>query len=118
MLGASIYLFPYMNISNFQNFKVAHNWLTSYGIIFYSLTGLAAIPMTLHLLREKKAKTNNFKKVVIVGSIIVAIAYLLFMNSIAMVSGGLVSEDAITGLIQFVGKPVIFFGALIGILAV
>lgn len=118
MVGVSIFLFPRMNIANFQNFKITHNFLMSYGIIFYALSGIAAIPLTFHLLRKKKTDKKNFRKVIIIGSVIVAITYILFMNSIALVSGKLVSEDAISGLVQFVGKPIVYLGSLIGILAV
>lgn len=90
----------------------------SYGIIFYALNGLAAIPLVFNLLREKKEKAVNFKKVLVIGTIIVAVSYLLFMNCIALVSGGRVSQDAISGLVQFVGKPIVAIGAVAGILIV
>jgi len=87
----------------------------SYGVIFDALNGLAAVPLVFSLLREKKAKPVSFKKVIIVGSIIVSVAYLLFMNCIALVSGGKTTQDAISGLVYFVGKPIVILGAVAGI---
>jgi len=112
------YVFPYMNLGNLQNFLFKSDWLMSYGVIFYALNGLAAVPLVFSLLREKKAKPVSFKKVIIVGSIIVSVAYLLFMNCIALVSGGKTTQDAISGLVYFVGKPIVILGAVAGILIV
>jgi len=90
----------------------------SYGVIFYALNGIAAIPLVFHLLRERKAKPVDFRKTIIIGSIIVTVCYLLFMNCIALVSGGKTTQDAISGLLEFVGGPIIALGALAGILIV
>jgi len=114
----AFYIFPHIQISNFQDFSITRNWLMSYGIIFYALNGIAAIPLVFDLLRKRKAKPASFKKVIIIGSLIVTTSYLLFMNAIALVSGGSTTQDAISGLIEFVGGPIVALGALAGILIV
>jgi len=109
------YIFPYINMSNFQNFLFKPNLLMSYGIIFYALNGLAAVPLVFSLLREKKASPKSFRKVIVIGSIIVFVAYFLFMNCIALVSGNKTTQDAISGLVHFAGKPIVILGAVAGI---
>jgi tyrosine-specific transport protein len=96
---------------------LSHNWLyifLPYGVILYALDGLAAIPE----LEDIVAKKRDLKKVIIWGTVIPAIIYLLFTLAVVGVSGDLTSPEALKGLTIFLGNKILLVGALFGILAI
>ncbi|MDP4010570.1 MAG: aromatic amino acid transport family protein [Candidatus Spechtbacteria bacterium] len=104
---------PLVNISNFAHVNWG-NVLVPYGVILFSLGGFQAIPeMSAIFGKEKK----NFKKAVITGILISAFLTFAFAFVVVGISGPSVSEEAIAGLIPFMGKEIVFAGAIFGILA-
>lgn len=86
-----------------------------YGIVFFSLTGGAAIPELRQILKGEERK---IKKVIVYGTIIPAIIYLLFALTVVGVTGQKTTEDAISGLIPYLGQNIVVLGAAFGFLAV
>ncbi len=108
------FIFEKINLFNFSN---RFGWLIPYGVFLYSLNGAVAVPEAINILKRKNLE-HKAKRVIIIGTIIPAIIYLIFILSVLGISGANTSRDAISGLTTFLGKPIIMIGALVGFLAV
>jgi len=93
----------------------ASKFFLPYGVILFSLAGSVAVPSVRQIMIGEERK---IKKVVIWGTIIPAIVYLAFAWIVVGVSGAKTSEEAIKGLIPFLGPEVILIGSVFGILAI
>ncbi len=82
----------------------------------FSLLGLGAIPALLVYFREKKLPFNKIKRVLLWSTLIVVIAYILFVLGISRLSGT-VSEDAVSGLIGNISPTILFFLGIFGIVS-
>ena len=82
----------------------------------FSLLGLGAIPALLVYFREKKLPFNKIKRVLLVSTLVVIIAYLLFILGISWLSGT-VSEDAVSGLIGNISPAILFFLGIFGVVS-
>ena len=111
---SKISIFNYqLAINNYQ--LTINNWFfLPFGVIFGALAGYAVIPEMEEVLRKQRKK---LKKAIIIGTLIPAFVYLIFMLTVVGVSGALTSEEAIIGLIPFFSPVVVKIGALFGILA-
>jgi len=102
---------------DYQHFVLINwsNWLLPYGVVLFALSGSVAVPEMRQVLKgqEKKLKTAIF-----CGSLISAIIYLGFAWAIVGVSGKQTSEDAILGLVPYLGNWVVQIGAVFGALVV
>jgi tyrosine-specific transport protein len=105
---------PFVSLENLKGFNLMKFFLP-YGVIFFSLTGGAAVPELRHILRGQEQK---IKKVIILGTLIPAVIYILFALVVVGTTGEGTSEDAISGLIPYLGQNIIFLGAVFGFLAV
>jgi len=105
---------PHLDISNFKNIDLKYFFLP-YGVIFWALAGGAAIPEIREIL---EADGKKYKKTIILGTIIPAILYFLFMLTVVGISGQATSPEAIKGLTGFLGEGIIILGAVLGFLAV
>lgn len=101
---------------NYQNFIYLdlRNLFFPYGVILFALAGSAAIPEIKDILKEEK----KYKKVIIIGTLIPVILYILFSFAVIGVSGNLVSKEAVLGLGEFLGKGAVIAGSIFGIFAV
>ena len=104
---------PHFDISNLKTINLGYFFLP-YGVILWSLAGGAAIPEIKEVL---KTDGKRYKKVIILGTIIPALLYLLFMFIVVGITGTATSPETIEGLIPFLGKGMIILGAIFGILA-
>lgn len=102
----------YINLDNLKHINI-RNLFFPYGAILYSLAGMAAIPEIKELIRNKK----HYSKAIIIGTLIPAFLYLVFMFSVIGLTGGETSSEAISGLINVLGIKVVFLGSLFGFLA-
>jgi len=114
-----VFLFLYLgfnqiNIDNLKTFNWS-NIFIPYGIILYSLAGMAAIPEIREIFSENNRKF--YKRTIIVGTVIPAILYLVFMGTVIGLTGLNTSDEAIKGLSVLLGEKVVFMGALFGFLA-
>lgn len=111
---------PHLNISNLKTIDLKYFFLP-YGVILWALAGGAAIPEIREILEADpsvgKAGGKKYKKTIILGTIIPAILYSLFMLIVVGITGGATSPEAIEGLVGFLGRGIIFLGAILGFLA-
>ena len=105
---------PSIDISNLKTINLKYFFL-SYGVIFWALGGGSAIPEIKEILRKDGKK---YKKIIILGTVIPAILYFLFMFVVVGITGINTTPEAIDGLANFLGKEVIILGAIFGILAI
>jgi amino acid permease len=87
--------------------------LAFYGPVLFSLSGLAVIPEIEEVVRSKR---KLLIRVVILGTIIPAIVYLVFGLGVFLISGAATTADALSGLVAWSPK-LVKAGAFIGILA-
>ncbi|OQA43892.1 MAG: Tryptophan/tyrosine permease family protein [Parcubacteria group bacterium ADurb.Bin305] len=92
-------------------------WYLPYGVLFYALNGLVAVPEAAALLK-KHSQEKKLKKVIVLGSLIPLIIYIFFIIAVVGVNGVFTSPDAVSGLLQVLGRPIVLLGALLGFLAV
>lgn len=107
---------PDFNLQNFTLFNISHLFLP-YGVILFAFAGWAAIPVMSDILKTSLER-KNYKKIIIIASIIVFILYLLFTLTVIAVSGENTSAEALLGLVPFLGQKIIILGALFGIIAI
>ncbi|MDP3772601.1 MAG: aromatic amino acid transport family protein [bacterium] len=86
-----------------------------YGVLLFALSGGIVVPDVLNFLGGTRRAARH---VLLAGSLIPAFLYLLFAATIVGVAGRAVSEEAIGGLLPFVGPEVVLLGSAIGLLAV
>lgn len=108
--GFSFLHFSPANISGFRWGEV----FLPYGVILFSLAGGAIIPEMAALLGENK---KMLYKSLIVGTVIPAAVYLIFVLAVVGTTGFATSPEALEGLRPLIGKPVFFLGNAIGFLA-
>lgn len=94
------------------------NWskfFVPYGVILYSLAGMASIPEIRKIFH--KEDRIHYKKAIIWGTLIPGILYFIFMITVVGLTGTNTSQEAIGGLSNVLGNKVIFLGAIFGFLA-
>lgn len=94
------------------------NIFLPYGIILFSLAGRVAIPAIINYFQKIKSnsETSYVKKSIILGTIIPAFVYLLFIFGVLGLSGA-VSEDAVSGLIGSVSPFILFLVGIFGLIS-
>lgn len=114
-----IYLLPHVKNNNFNfSFSNKHwSFFLPYGVLFYAINGMVAIPEMINILKKRKL-LNYSKKSITIGIIIVAFCYLIFMLTVSGTSGNTTTIDAISGLKNILGQPIIILGSILGFLAV
>jgi len=103
---------------NLFNFTNHWGWLIPYGVLFFALNGMVAIPEAAKVLEIKGEKKEKLKNVIIIGTLIPAFCYLVFILAVTGASGSLTSLEAIQGLKGILGNGIILLGAMLGFLAV
>lgn len=104
---------PKVNLNNFT--LVNKNFIfLPYGVLLFSLIGWNAVPEIESIL-TKKAK---LKKVILSSLLFVLGFYFLFGFTIGGVSGKFTTDDAFSGLSNFLGEKIMIFAGVFGLLAV
>lgn len=91
-----------------------------YGITLFALAGFSVVP-TLHIILQKamaKGRRPNFPAIVFWGTLIPAFLYALFIVAVVGVNGSATTPDALSGLGGALGNGIVYWGALLGILAI
>lgn len=118
LIGVILFLFlrsiPEIEPINFLGLA-AKNAFLPYGVILFSLAGGAAIPELRDVIGGEGTK---LKKVIVFGTLIPAVLYLIFAVSVVGTSGSGTSQEAFRGLFPWFGSFVMFIGALFGVVAV
>lgn len=114
------FCFPHINPLNFslKATPVKFGWLIPYGVIFFALNGLAAIPEAIKTTSYRQLCPKRLSWAIIIGTLIPAVLYLLFIIGVLGTSGINTTEEAIKGLIPYLGNEIITLGAFLGFLAV
>lgn len=115
---SSVFIILYSALPNINigNYLISQkNFFLPIGLILFALAGLNGITEIRDTLYQKEML---FKKAIKWGTILPAILFLIFIIAVFGVSGANTSDDAIRGLIPFLGKNIIIFGAIIGFFAV
>lgn len=84
-----------------------------YGVIIFSLWGTGLIAQVEEMLIGRK---RLLTRVVVIGTLVPAVFYFLFMLAILGISGHATSEAALSGLASFLGRKVVEVALLIGVL--
>ncbi|MBU4241760.1 MAG: hypothetical protein KKF52_00870, partial [Nanoarchaeota archaeon] len=88
------------------------NVLLPYGVVFFALLGMAAIPeLKEELIKEKK----KLKKAIIIGMLIPIAVYILFSIAIVGTTGLQTTEIATIGLGNLLGNHILILGNLFAI---
>ena len=103
--------FDKINIDNFKTLNW-RNIFIPYGVILYSLAGIAAIPEISNIFSRENRRF--YKRAIIWGTLIPGIIYLIFIAAVIGLTGLNTSPEAIDGLADLLGKKVVFMGALFG----
>ncbi len=116
LIGIFLTGYTHLNLNSVfaQSTPVLFDWKTiflPYGAILFSLWGTGLIPEVEEMLRDRK---KIFKKVVIIGTLIPVLIYILFIFLILSISGSQTTESALIGLKDFLGSKIIFTAFLIG----
>jgi len=99
--------------ANLPATDVTHFFLP-YGVVLFALAGSLAIPEIRELIT---LDGKQYKRAIIIGSLIPVVIYLLFTFLVVGVSGANTSEEALQGLVGYLGAGIVRLGALFGILA-
>ena len=99
---------------NLAGFNLASFFLP-YGVIIFALDGSFAVPEIRELL---KIDGKIYKRAIVAGTLIPFFIYLVFTFLVVGVSGDGTSEEAMAGLIPYLGAGVVGAGAIFGLLAV
>lgn len=105
---------PLIQLSNFSGFNFTKFFLP-YGVVLFALAGAAAIPEMRQILQGEEKK---LKPAIIWGTLIPAVLYLLFALVVVGVTGSQTTQEAIEGLVPYLGSWVIILGAIFGFFAV
>lgn len=105
---------PLIQIKNLSELSL-NKILLPYGVIFFSLGGFAAIPEMRSLIKKSSVV---FKRSVISGVFISALITYVFALVVVGVSGSATSEEAISGLLPYLGNGIVYLGAVFGLLAI
>lgn len=120
LLIAAIFIFLvkgsyFVNVSNFSLPADWSQFFLPYGVLLFALTGGSVIPDMAAVLDDGE---RRLKKTIIIGTLIPAIIYLLFIAVVFGISGANTTPDAIAGLKNVYGDGIVRIGALVGFLAV
>lgn len=102
-----------IRFDNFPSFNFSNLFLP-YGVVLFAFAGSLAIPEIRELI---KIDGGQYKRVIIFGSLIPMAVYLLFTILVVGVSGEETSQEALQGLVGYLGSGIIRAGAVFGILA-
>lgn len=105
---------PHINPAYFTTVNLdLKNFFLPYGVILFSLSGLAVVPEMKEILKEKEA---SLKKLIIIGTIIPIITYLLFIVTIFGVTGPDTTQKGMDGLNLTLGSGIVQIGFMFGVI--
>lgn len=92
------------------------NIFLPYGAVLFALAGRTAIPTVINYFQKTNQPPSGVKKPVILGTLAPALVYLLFVFGILGLSG-VVSEDAVSGLIGHVPDLILTLIGIFGLIS-
>lgn len=113
ILTLIIILIPHVEFSNFTPINWKYSFLP-YGVLLFALSGGVVIPDLVTFLGRSRSMV---RRAILVGTLLPAILYGLFVFAVLGSLGNLVTEDAISGLLPVVGPRIVLLGNIVGLLA-
>ena len=117
---ATTFLIFGLGFKNFTGFSFGNfnPWLlTGAGPILFALSGGLAVPEVVSYFRESGLPISDLKKSLILGGLLPAFAYLIFVFGILSLSA-VVSQDSVSGLIGRVPNAVLQLSGILGIASI
>jgi len=117
LLMVGVLLIKGWNWISLNNFS-ATNWskfFLPYGVFLFALAGSAAVPEMRQIMRGEEKRIGQ---AIFWGTFIPVILYFLIIFAVVGISGPATTENALEGLMPYLGKGVLFFGSIFGVLAV
>lgn len=108
----SIIAIPHIKTNNLSNFNI-NNFFVPYGIVLFAFLATAAVPEINEELGKNK---KELKKIIIIGTLIPLMVYVLFALVIVGMTGTNTSDGSIMGLGQILGHKILILGSTLGIL--
>jgi len=106
--------FSNIELSNLS-FSVPSYWFLPYGVLLFAFSGATSMPIVRRIMRGKE---QGIRTAVLSAIILVSLLYLLFAAVVVGVSGQVTSPDALSGLFDFIGMPIVVLGSLFGVLTI
>ncbi len=104
----------FVDIGNLLTFDVSQSFFP-FGAILFSVGALSAVPMLEHIMKNEQKRIQS---AIILGSIITAIIYILFVAVILGITGSHTSDEALLGLNLSIGNGIVTMGLIFGIFAI
>lgn len=105
---------PHVSAVNYAG-SIPDFWFLPYGVLLFAFAGVSSLPIMRQILTGREAK---FRGATLSAVGLVGLMYLLFAATVVGVSGDVTTPDALRGLFDFLGQPVIIIGSLLGILTI
>ncbi len=105
--------FNHIDISNLMEFNILSIGIP-YGVVIFAFLGLVAVPEVREVLGKNR---KDFKKAIIIGSIIPIIIYSIFAFVVVGITGLQTTPIATVGLGELLGKSALFLGNLFAVFA-
>ncbi len=105
---------PAIHAINFTGFNRVNIGLP-YGVLLFAFGGLMGVPLMREVLvgQERKLRKAIGFALLIIGGL-----YALFITSVVGVAGSATTQDAVSGLYQFLGTKIVVLSSLFGIFAI
>ncbi|MEM2121235.1 MAG: aromatic amino acid transport family protein [Candidatus Woesearchaeota archaeon] len=111
VLLLAVICIPKINIENLKELSIK-KFFIPYGVVLFAFLGEVALP---EMLEEVNNEKKLLKKAIIFGSLIPMIVYILFSFLIVGVSGSSTTQNAFTGLLNFVNPITVKIGLVMGL---
>ncbi len=90
-------------------------WFWPYGVLLFAFGGITSIPFQREILRRRE---HDMVRAVLWAVGTVAVLYGVFAFTVVGVSGDVTTPDALSGLADILGTPIILLGSLFGVVAI
>jgi len=110
---------PAFSFSALSTVHISHA-IMPYGITLFALAGFSVVPTVRVILQKTIARGQrlNFPLIIFLGTLIPAFLYALFIIAVVGVNGTATTPDALSGLRGALGSGTVFWGAILGVLAI
>ena len=105
---------PHIQFQFFLENNVAQHFFLPYGVILFSLGGMAVIPEMREILGKHE---RSLLPIIVIGTLIPMVTYLLFIVIIFGVTGAATTPEGLLGFNRVTGGGVAHLGYLFGIIA-
>ncbi len=112
--GLALFLLPKISLSHLAGVH-PENMFIPYGVLLFALSGGSVVPDMITIIGRRRVRVRT---AIVAGSLIPALLYSFFALAVVGVTGSATSSEAITGLRPLVGADIVWWGSVVGLLAV